>query len=216
MRPPKGGVASRKHPRCWPPVHWLQGRFVCCQRVTLRTIWCCPSCHPGHPLVHLVWTVLLHRIHKEGTRPPGHHFCRLVSLARPVSSPIPRPSVSVSQPFINLPPRTAYIFDSTALSPQTRSQFPAFCYKVSKSHHHHHACRPAVCRGPLFRAALTVDRLARRSNTAFNTCTVLQGATGPLLRPGRRPPQSAVQDPVVLNSNRSEPSSRDSSQCSNY
>lgn len=28
MRPPKGGVASCKHQRCWPPVHWLPG-LVC-------------------------------------------------------------------------------------------------------------------------------------------------------------------------------------------
>lgn len=133
----KGGVASHKHPRCWPPVHWLQSWFCVLSARhppynLVLSVYCHPG-HPGHPLVHLVWTVLLHCIHKGTTRPSGQHFCRLVSVARPVSSPIPRPSVSVTLLFTP-PLTTACIFNSTyCLTTTDASDSPAFCYKVPKS-----------------------------------------------------------------------------------
>lgn len=221
VSPPKGGVASRKHPRCRPPVHWLTGWFVCCRRVTPHThpgpCSCCPSCHPVHPLVHLVWTVLQHFIHKGRRDPPGHHFCRLVSHARPVSSPIRDRRRSQVNLHITLQPMTACIFKFYCLTTTTTtsaSQFPAFCYKVPKR-----ATKTTAdlqCAGaPLLRAALTLDRLAQKQYRVQHLHRPARDSP-PLSQPDRPPPQSAVQDRAGLNPNRPDHSSRDSSQCSNY
>lgn len=115
-------MASHKHQRCCPPVHWLTGRFVCCQRVTPHThpgpCSCCLSCHPVHPVVHLVWTVLQHFIHKGRHDPLATTSAAWFPMRDPSQAPVRDRRRSQSTfTYITLQPMTAYISKSAALPP---------------------------------------------------------------------------------------------------
>lgn len=212
-RAPKGGVASRKHrgagrlsigppgsgcvlsARHSCPTFWDHGRVLVVRPAILGIL------ASSHPLGVDGWFCTAFIKHDATPWPPPlPPGFPCATRLKPHSATVHQ---SQSTPFVALPPMTACILTSNSAASPHRVAISCILLKSAKSK----PTTPAVCRGPLLRAALTLDRLGR-SNSAFDTRAVLQGdtalATGHCCNPG------------VLLLNRPRAPSRDPSQCSNY